>query len=79
MNDNDSISITVAWRLPGRKGQDGGITVPHGSRVADLPALLGEDARGEHVLFVRNQRMCDGTEELEAGDRIVILPVLEGG
>jgi len=76
----EPIGIRIAWKLPGHKGpegSDGEMLVPGGSRVADLPVLLGEDAR--HVLFVRNQRMCDGTEELAEGDSIVILPILEGG
>ena len=76
---NNMISIQVAWKLPWRSEPDGEITVPQGSRVADLPALLGEDARREHTLFVRNQKMCDGTEELLPGDRLLILPVVSGG
>jgi len=75
----EPIGIRVAWKLPGCGGSDGEIVVPKGGRIADLPALLGEDAGMEHVLFVRNGRMCDGTEELAQGDDIVIFPVLEGG
>lgn len=76
---NNMIRIHIAWRLPWRTAPDAEITIPKGSRITGLPALLGEDACKERVLFVRNQRMCDETEELLPGDRLIILPIISGG
>jgi len=76
---NNTIRLHIAWKLPWRTEPDAEITMPKGIRIADLPALLGEDACKENVLFVRNQRMCDETEELLPGDRLIILPIISGG
>ncbi|MCL1985524.1 MAG: MoaD/ThiS family protein [Betaproteobacteria bacterium] len=77
--DDKTIGIHVTWKLPWRAGQDGEMRVPKGRRVAEILTLLGEGERTEDILVVRNQHMCDGTEELLPGDRLIILPVISGG
>ncbi len=69
---------TLAGLLPADRRPQGSLDVPAGSRVADVPALLGMTEGVPHMILVNGEDV-PGEHVLTEGDALDLFPPLAGG